>query len=202
MKMKNFSSILKEAASLYEAARNHAFASDIRRFVDRLKPFEKLEAVGLFKLHLTGLGDHSSGDGKDLPMTARDLSVTLAATAALLKSAGSSSKSRDLISMATEIGSHSAFTLDALIDGLHEERRKAMAAKAEQYVRRLTDTQQNETAFNATVAEIKKESVDLANAVAVLYVQGKSKYASKPKAVAAIVDKRFERVRLAAKMAD
>jgi hypothetical protein len=48
--------------------------------------------------------------------------------------------------------------------------------------------------------ELGKRSPDVVGSVAVSYVQGRSKYGSKSKALAAIRDKQFERARLSTKM--
>lgn len=200
MKMKNFSSLLKEVATMCRAAGNAAFASDLENFVKCAKPFEKLETSGLFTFDLIDSSDATQVVERDSQMSARDLSRTLEATSALLKAAGSSAKSKDLASIASEIGAHGATPVGALINGVHGAQHKAMMRRAEDFCRRLTDFQLDEAAFNSVLTELKKQSVDIANAVAVAYVQGKSKYPSKPKAIAAIADKRFERARLATRM--
>ena len=200
MKVKIFATILKETGELFRLAGNAGFAVELDNFVQQLKPFYKGEAVGLFTIDSGAASDSAAEANRDSNMSARQLSEALEKTAGLVKAAGSASKAKDLALVSGQLQSHGSTPVNQLIEGVQDRQREALRLRVADLSRQLVANEQDERAFGALLAALKKLDAEAVSAVAVAYAQGKTRYASKPKALAAIADKRFERVRLASRM--
>jgi len=118
----------------------------------------------------------------------------------LLKVGGAAAKARELGEVSNDLKPHGDVPVHELIDRVRVAQEAAKQEMIESFGNKLKATQTDRDQFEKVVLDLSKSTPDIVGAVAVAYVQGKSKYASKPKALAAIRDKQYERARLVTKM--
>lgn len=195
MKVKAFAAILTELAELIA---DQSAGIAIRHLVADLKPFARHELKGFFTL--------SSSPPKDSPtleaMTVKQFAKTLGDASRLLKAGGASVKARELGEVANDLEPHAEVPVHELIDRVRAAQQAAKEETIASFKTRLNNAQGDPAQFEKVLSELSKGTPDIVGAVAVAYVQGKSKYASKPKALEAMRDKRYERARLASKMGE
>jgi hypothetical protein len=195
VKVKAFAAVLTELAELI-ADQNAGIG--IRRLVADLKPYARHELKGFFTL--------SSSPSNDSPkleaMTVKQFAKVLGDASRLLKAGGASVKARELGEVANDLRPHGDAPVHELIDRVRAAQEAAKEDTIAGFKSRLNDLQGDREQFEKVLAELSKATPDIVGAVAVAYIQGKPKYASKPKALEAIRDKRYERARLASKMGE
>jgi len=193
VKVKTFAGILNELAELI-GDQNHA--REVRRLVAELKPFARQELKGFFTLSSPPPHD-SIATGA---MTVRQFAKAISDAGRLLKVGGAAAKARELGEVSNDLKPHGDVPVHELIDRVRVAQEAAKQEMIESFGNKLKATQTDRDQFEKVVLDLSKSTPDIVGAVAVAYVQGKSKYASKPKALAAIRDKQYERARLVTKM--
>ncbi|MEQ1817713.1 MAG: hypothetical protein ABL871_03815 [Terricaulis sp.] len=194
MKIKAFAAILHELCDLMTEERS----AEVARLVADLKPFARSELKGFFTLSSPSAIDPAANGA----MTVKQLANAMSSASKLLKAGGAGVKGRELQAAANDLNRHGDVPVHELIDRVRAAQEQARQEAIAGLAARLLASQADREKFDVVVAELSKSAPDVANAVAVAYVQGKAKYASKPKALEAIRDKQYERARLANKMGD
>lgn len=201
MKLKMFAAIVESSASYFDLCERYEDARDIRQFVAELKPFARKDLAGFFTAFSRRTPD-SADQSQTSRLKVKRLAKALAATGQLLGAAGAKAKANELAATADELVAQPDVPVHALMERVRVAQEEAKQAEIAAFVARLDETQKFRDQFEKVVLELGKLPPDFVGAVAVGYVQGKSKYGSKPKALAAIRDKQFERQRLANRMND
>lgn len=195
MKVKAFAAILIELAELIA---DQNYGAEIRRLISDLKPFARHELKGFFTL--SSLSSHDSEPTE--AMTVNQFVKAIGDASRLLKAGGAAVKARELGAVANDLKPHGEVPVHELIDRVRAAQEAAKAEAIASFGARLSAAQSDREQFEKVVLDLSKATPEIVGAVAVTYVQGKSKYASKPKALDAIRDKRYERARLASKMGE
>lgn len=196
MNVKAFCAILEQVAGFQRLSDAHDSAAQIDSFVADLKRFGTLPLGGLFTF---GSANHRSdpslrvAEGSNL--SASTLSKIIEQTSRLLRSGGSTVKANELAATAREIEKHGDLSASGLAEGVAIAQAEAADKLVDEYVSKLNKLERDSNAFENAVKEIGKLNAQIAIRIAAAYVQGRAKYASKPKALTAIRNKQYAQER-------
>ncbi len=201
MKIKAFATVIEACAEFFELCGRNDHARDLTEFVSALKRHARRDLPGFFTPHSRPSAD-SVWEQESSRLQVKHLAKAIESAGQLLTAAGVAAKGQELATVAKELSGHGHVPVHALIERVEAAQEEARTAAIAEFVRRLEAAQKNREQFEKIVVELSSKSADIVGPVAVGYVQGKAKYGSKPKALAAIRDKRFERARLFEKMGE
>jgi hypothetical protein len=195
MNITAFCKILQEATVLYRSGSERKAHDDIELLISRLKPFGTMPLPAFFTF------DSSNREtGRVIADGVSAVSVSTLAriieqTSRLLRAAGSNAKANELAAVANDLGKHGDISVSDLADGVEQARAQETHRLVQSFVDRLNGTERDTEAFEKIIVEIGRLNAQLAIRVAAAYVEGRSKYASKPKALAAIRNKQYAQER-------
>ncbi|MFZ2032089.1 MAG: hypothetical protein WAU68_17390 [Vitreimonas sp.] len=192
---------MTEIAALSALYGRGADARTIVVLVASLQPFARHELAGFFTVSKRPEGEPEPSSHSE-QLSVRGLAKVIRGASQLLSAAGSAAKARDLSQAANDLDECGDLPVHRLLGRVKESQEEARQREIDEFVSRLRGLERDAGGFEKIVKELEAKQPPTVNAVAVGYVQGKSKYPSKPKALAAIRDKRFERARLATKMGE